>query len=80
MEVEQVEVEQWERQSCQVEVEWECKQWWVGRMVMIAVVQTEASGETVTLLQAPLLAQTDGFLQIAAHESMETSDSQDKYW
>ena len=49
-------------------------------MVMIAVVQTEASGETVTLLQALLLAQTDGFLQIAAHESMDTSDSQDKYW
>ena len=45
-------------------------------MVMIAVVQTEASGETVTLLQALLLAQTDGFLQ----EPMETSDSQDKYW
>ena len=49
-------------------------------MVMIAVAQTEASGETVTLLQALLLAQTDGFLQIAAQGPMETSDSQDKYW
>ena len=49
-------------------------------MVMIEVVQTEASGETVTLLQALLLALTAGFLQIVAQEPMETSDSQDKYW
>ncbi|OLP92640.1 hypothetical protein AK812_SmicGene25541 [Symbiodinium microadriaticum] len=74
VEVERVVVEQeWVEvkvEQVEVEVEWECKQWWAGRMVMIAVVQTEASGETVTLLQAPLLAQTDGFLQIAAHESL----------
>ena len=49
-------------------------------MVMVVVVQTEASGETVTLLQGLLLAQTVGFLQIVAQEPMETSDSQDKYW
>ena len=47
---------------------------------MIAVAQTEALGETVTLLQALLLAQTAGFLQIVAQEPMETLDSQDKHW
>ena len=36
-------------------------------MVKIVVVQTEASGETVTLLQAQLLAQAAGFLQIVAN-------------
>ena len=49
-------------------------------MVMIVVAQTEALGETVTLLQALLLAQTAGFLQIVAQEPMETSGSQDKHW
>ena len=41
-------------------------------MVMIVVAQT--------LLQALLLAQTAGFLQIVAQEPMETSDSQDRHW
>ena len=51
-----MEVERLRWQSDQVEVEWECWQWWAGKMVMIVVVQTVASGERVTLLRALLLA------------------------